>query len=308
MVKFFKKNQKVTPRRRLDSGAGKTTKNSLFRRNSTIIGQLTYQDSLVDAEGDSSSRSQAHKLSRRRSQVMVIVGAGILITAVLFLLVINITAKVSVSVSNSQSVSKGVNTVIYESTIDDYLNNHPFDRLRFLFDNTGATSYVQAKHPEVANVQQGSLRWVGETSFLVTLREPIASWQMGESEFFVDSNGVPFEVNYFSRPSVQIIDDSGVEQAGEGAIISSRLLGFTGRLVVAADKFGYSIDKVVIPENTTRQIEVTFADLNYIVKFSIDRPAGEQAEDAHVAINSLKKSGVRSGVIDVRVSGRAFYK
>lgn len=308
MKKLFKKTEKSIPRRRLNDSPKESTKNSAWRRNSTIIGQLTYQDDNSDTDKDVSSRTRAHKLSRRRRQVMVIVGIGFLMSATLLLLIINITSRVSIYTANSQNLSRNIDSDSYSSVLDSYLSENPLQRFRFVFNNSAATSYVQERYPEVASVNQGDIRGVGESTIAITLREPIASWQLGETEYFVDKEGIPFEKNYFARPAVQIVDESGVEQLGEGAMISHRLLAFTGRLVVAADKFSYKVTKVVIPQNTTRQVEVVLADLSYVIKFSVDRPAGEQMEDAHVAIENLKKRGVKTGQLDVRVSGRAFYR
>jgi hypothetical protein len=308
MKKIFKKPQKAIPRRRLNDESNGSSKTSAWRRNSTIIGQLTYQDDNGDTGDDISSRTRAHRISRRRKQVMVIVGIGFLASAMLLLLILNITSRVSILASNSQNLSRNINSESYASVLDAYLSENPLQRLRFVFDNAAATRYVQEHHPEVADVRQGDIRGVGESDVSFTLREPIASWQIGDTEYFVDKEGVPFEVNYFVRPEVQIIDESGVEQLGEGAMISHRLLAFTGRLVVAADKFGYKVVKVVIPQNTTRQVEVTLDGLSYVIKFSIDRPAGEQMEDAHVAMGDLGRRGIKAGPLDVRVSGKAFYR
>jgi hypothetical protein len=44
------------------------------------------------------------------------------------------------------------------------------------------------------------------------------------------------------------------------------------------------------------------------VKLLIDRGAGEQVEDMDHALVYLKSHGLAPGYIDVRVSGKAFYK
>jgi hypothetical protein len=41
---------------------------------------------------------------------------------------------------------------------------------------------------------------------------------------------------------------------------------------------------------------------------SVDRPAGEQAEDAMRAIKYLQSKGMTPAYIDVRVGGKAYYK
>jgi hypothetical protein len=44
------------------------------------------------------------------------------------------------------------------------------------------------------------------------------------------------------------------------------------------------------------------------VKFSVDRAVGEQAEDAARAVRYLDGKGMSPEYLDVRISGKAFYK
>ena len=68
------------------------------------------------------------------------------------------------------------------------------------------------------------------------------------------------------------------------------------------------MQQVIIPASTTRQVELRIKKVSYPVKFSVDRPAGEQTEDMARVIKYLKSKGVNPDYVDVRVSGKAFYK
>src|SRR5690606_37394158 len=127
-------------------------------------------------------------------------------------------------------------------------------------------------------------------------------------QYYVDSDGVVFEKNYYDRPTVQIVDESGVSPEQGSAVVGARLLGFLGRAVAEAQGRGYTITNAVVPQNTTREVDVHFKGIKTFVKFSIDRGAGEQSEDADRALRYLQSRRVNAKYIDVRVEGRAAYR
>jgi len=53
---------------------------------------------------------------------------------------------------------------------------------------------------------------------------------------------------------------------------------------------------------------VRVKDLSYEVRVSIDRGAGEQAEDLDRVVRYLAGKSVVPGYVDLRVEGRAFYQ
>jgi len=140
------------------------------------------------------------------------------------------------------------------------------------------------------------------------MRTPIAGWSMNGKQQYVDSSGVSFGRNYYPAPSVQIVDNSGIQVAAGQAVASNSFLGFVGQIVGLAKTRGYTTTQVVIPSATTRQIELKLKDIAYPVKFSVDRPAGEQVEDMTNAIEWMKRHNLTPQYVDVRISGRAFYR
>jgi hypothetical protein len=151
---------------------------------------------------------------------------------------------------------------------------------------------------------------IGVTNFAVTMRTPVAGWQINNKQYYVDSNGYPFESNYFPDPSVQIVDNSGItyKLGTTTAIASNRFLSFVGRIVSLTKASGYTVTQAILPPETTRELEVRLKETSYYVKLSIDRPAGEQVEDMVTAIKYFTAHGQSPQYIDVRVSGKAFYK
>ncbi|HZJ34809.1 MAG TPA: hypothetical protein VFD55_02210, partial [Candidatus Angelobacter sp.] len=192
--------------------------------------------------------------------------------------------------------------------IQEYLNINPMSRLQFFLDQSALTKYVSDKLPEVANVKQQGSMGIGETDFSITMRTPVAGWMINDNQYYVDSDGISFEQNYFLPPSVQIVDNSGASLQTGTAIASKRFLSFVGRVVSLAQTSGYTVTQAILPANTTRELEISLKDVSFSVKLSIDRSAGEQVEDMSRAVQYFISNGRAPSYIDVRVSGKAFYR
>lgn len=208
----------------------------------------------------------------------------------------------------SSDGSLSIDSNRYTKAIDHYLTLHPIERLRFVLNEQRLNDYMQHALPEVVATEIDGNDGFGTSRFVVTLRKPIASWLIGQDQYYVDSNGVPFQKNYYDTPSVRIVDQSGIQQTAGTAIASSRFLNFVGRSVSTAKQYGLTIEQAIIPPETTRQIQLKVAGHEYPVKLSLDRPVGEQVEDMQRSIAYLDGKGVKPAYLDVRISGKAFYR
>lgn len=312
MALFSKKHPDPPRRQRAAESSGeRATESSLeeryaFRRNRTITGSASSQVTATN-EGIAqlkSPRVQAHELARQRRHigaVLLLVVAGIF---VLFGLVSQFTAGVTVKTAE---LSEQLDTS-YADAIQSYLSSQPLQRLRFLTNTEQLSDYLQTEVPEIASVTVDGSDGFGKTSFVLAMRKPIAGWSINGRQQYVDATGTAFERNFYEKPKVQIVDESGVQvQAGQ-AVASNRFLGFVGRAVGAAKKAGYTVSKVVIPRGTTRQVQLQLDGVGYPVKLSIDRGPAVQIEDMARAVRWLKAHNQKPKYLDVRVGGEAFYR
>ncbi len=309
-MNLLKKKKSDIPRRRLVETDIKTSASSsdIFRRNRTLTGTTSNNFGSVNAKTDlESSRKHAHHLVRHRRKVLSVLTIVLLSAAILWMLISNFTATVIISVSNVK-LAKPINSSRYVKVIQDYLDANPISRLHFNLDQVALTNYVSTKLPEVSNVTQQYMLGIGETGFAVTLRTPVAGWKIGDKQYYVDSKGVSFDQNYLAAPDVQIIDNSGASPQGSTAIISNRFLSFVGRVVSLSATNGYTVSQAVLPANTTRELVISVKESSTLVKLSIDRSAGEQIEDMSKALKYFASHGQSPEYIDIRVSGKAFYK
>lgn len=278
-----------------------------FQRNQTLTGTTSsYVQTVNETQAHiKSPRVQAHALVKQRRHVGLLLIAVLTVCVVLYGLISQFTAGVDVVATPDTSLKLDGS---YGQTIEAYLQSQPTERLRFLLDSAHLQEYVEAAHPEIKSIRAGGNVGFGISQFLVSLRIPVASWNVNGAQEYVDTSGVAFTKNYFSTPTVQIIDKSGIQVAAGQPIASNHFLGFVGQVVGLAKKQGFTVGQVIIPAGTTRQIELSLTGVSYLIKLSVDRPAGEQVEDMTRAIHWMRQHNQTPKYIDVRVSGRAFYQ
>ncbi len=332
-MKLFKKKQKniAVPRRRLsdyapsemrqasDSPSSSDTSayasaRHRFRRNQTFTGSTSSQ--IVSAvENDAmmqSPRAAAHHLRRAQRRlgmrllgVVVLAGISMLILYQ-FIAVVHVSyyGQIATAGSDTEKLQQ------YESDIQTYLNQRPIERLRPFLNLENLAAFLQDNgDPEVREVTTVAAAELGGAQIVVKMREPVVTWTIGSNKQYVDKDGYIFTYNHYSIPEVTVIDESGVTASDDiKTVASSRFLQFIGRGVAMAKNDGLSVQSVIIPADTTRQVQFALSDEEGTrIKLSVDRSAGEQIEDAMRAYTYLAGQDVVTPYIDVRVSGRAYY-
>lgn len=314
MIRSRKNKHNVPGRRRhLASQPHRATAEDLdgrynFRRNRTLTGSLS---SDVASAGEhraelKSSRVHAHGLRRHRRRLgLILAGVGA-IGSVLFVMIYQSIAIVNVSAHAPRPIEASV----YSSKIQEYLTIHPLERSRLLLDTHALTLFLQANGcPEVADVLPDMhFDGIGATKFTLEFRKAVVTWSSGGQQVYVDENGIAFMRHYFDEPPVEVIDKTGIKSENNQVLASNRFIGYIGTIIGAMRQYGFTVNGVALPELTTRQIAISVDGHDYPIKFSVDRPVGEQAEDAARAIRYLDAKGIKPSYIDVRVSGKAFYK
>lgn len=305
-----KKQQPIARRRFSGQSASDDREHSTatFRRNRTLTGSLSPN---VGSAGESSSelrsaRVQHHDLRAHRRRLGVhllisLLAAGALVWALYqFVVSVHIVANTPVVVDK----------VYYEKQIQDYLNANMWQRFRSTIDVEALTHYMQTHgSPEILGVKSDTDP-DGFAAIRITLniREPAVSWRAGATVLYVDDQGYAFKRNYYAEPEVTVVDQTGIQAVNNQVLASERFLSMIGKVIGRMKAEGYTVTQVVLPADTTRQLLISAMGVGYPIKFSVDRPAGEQSEDAARAIRHLSKRGTKPKYLDVRVGGKAFYK
>lgn len=290
-----------------DEKRSKRRGQQLFRRNRTLVGSLSPQvHSASELNGDlRSPRAHVHHLTAHRRKLTTVFLVVIIGACSLTWLLYEFTAGIHVSPTASGIV---INEQRYQKAISDYFAMHPLERLRFMLNDKELTSYLATVVPEISSAVTNGTVGFATSQFDLTFRQPVAGWLIGSKQYYVDQDGVSFLVNYFEQPQVKIVDQSGVPQTTGTTVASSRFLRFIGKTVTLAKADGLVVNQAIIPVGTTHQVEVIVAGHTYPVKMSLDRPVGEQVEDMSHALRYLDARGQQPSYIDIRVSGKAYYK
>lgn len=315
---FMSKKQRPVPRRRLEQADGARTRLAegeleagyAFRRNRTLTGSLSSDVSSVNEYGYhsqlKSSRVHAHHLRRHRRHAFGGLVLTLAISAGLALLIWQ--SIVSVDISTASGLK---DVAIYDQKIAEYLQKHPFERFRFALNTGSLLAYLQAHDmPEVESINStvNPGDGIGKAQLTLTFRRPVVVWQTAGVTMYVDAKGNSFQRNYYTEPSVRVVDQTGIQSQDNQVLASNRFLSFIGKVVGRMQENGYKVEQMILPANTTRQVQVKLAGVSYPIKLSVDRPVGEQAEDAARAIGFMQQKNITPQYVDVRVSGRAFYQ
>lgn len=251
-----------------------------------------------------SERSENQKLVIRRRKL----GAFFVILAIFISLIsiflFQFISKVSV-VSNE---SKSQNLIKYEKSVEEYLNINPSERILSNLNKNALLESLQKDYPEVLSISD--IKFNGLTSYKIYLdfRKPVASWLVDGKEFFVDSEGVSFNINNFEKPSLNIIDDSGAIVSNGKNVASSSFFSFIGKLVSAANKQGLEISKIRIPPLSLRQVEVSVKGVSYFARMSTADSAEGQIINFKKAIEYFGTHKISPNYIDLRIEGKGYYK
>ncbi len=281
-----------------------------FRRNRTLTGSLSSGVSSVSEHNSElqSTRVQAHHLRRHRRRLSMVL--FVVLAVIVGLAWVIWQSIVTVRIETDNGASQPLNAKPYTDEIQHYLDSHPFERYRASFNVGGVTTYLQNHgFPEVGGISLNAVHHqIGIATLTLSMRKPVVSWKTGASRLYVDKDGIAFARNYYADPTVEVVDQTGIQTVNNQVLASNRFLGFIGLIIGHLHEQGLSVSQVVLPADTTHQLLVSMQGVSYPVKISVDRPAADQAEDTARTVRYLASKGIVPKYLDVRIGGRAYYQ
>lgn len=305
------------PRRRLSDPSDPTLRvstngldappaQSTFRRNQTLIDRTIdrYEQKTVASE-----RLAAHSLRQRRKRILIALLSIIASVVFIWLLLLQSAFVVRVAFYGQLADISTSQQAEYSDAIGQYYLNHPLERIRTLTSLGKMASYLAINgHNEIQSVTSIEQTSLGGVQITLKAREPIASWTVSGKVSYVDKTGVVFARNFYATPPISIVDQTkSASVNAQGITASSRLLQFIGVVTGNLKGYGLGIKRIVLPQNTTREVDFVL-DNNITLKMTVDRPAGEQSEDAERAVAYFRKHHIKVRYVDIRVSRQAYYK
>ena len=301
----FKKQKKEQARQpRLMAGQ----EGYAFRRSRTLTG-TTSAKVVSSAEARSqlkTPRLKEHELKQKRGRIVkLLLGMTACIVVLLFLLVNFVGSLTPIYPQPSKAQPK---TSAYQETLRQYFAGRPFERFGFSLNASQLEQFMRDKHSEISTFSVKRAWYGGDVQFVATFRRPILVWQSGTQHFFVDDQGISFEYDHFGAQLVSVVDQSGVTPDAGNSVASKRFIHFLGKMVGAVNAGGKGkVISVIIPPST-REIDLKLEGREYPIKTHIDRDPLQQAEDTLYTLAYFDIHKIAPAYIDVRVSGKAFYK
>lgn len=294
---MFKKRDKPPVRRRLATDDEVTT----YVRSRTIVDTVAHERGELKSE-----RRREHELRARRKKL----GAAFVIVLVTLLAGLALLTQFVGTITNVVTNLDGVNQidqVRYKEIADDYFAHRPLERLTFAFRESSFNDFMKDSASEIrsANMVKDSFL---AGSLSIEFRQPIAVWEVDGQKDYVDNEGVVFAQNYFAEPTISIIDNSGVSVDGN-TITSRRFLRFVGQVVSGVETSGIGqVESVTIPVDAVRYVELRLIGRDYPIKTQVDRNPASQTNDIVNAVRHLDSNNIVPSYLDVRVTGKGFWK
>lgn len=254
-----------------------------------------------------SKRVKSQVIVAYRRKILVIFLCIVLIVFALIFSITQLTANINIIVNN-KDIQKSVEINKYETTMKNFLNSNPIYRVRYLLDKESLKNYMLLNKPEVLSIKDSGKTSFFQTTYQLNFRRPVARWQIYNNKYYVDSSGISFEENYYSEPELNIIDNSGIKLEKGEAIASNKFLKFVGRVVEEAYTNGYTVIEAVIPPETTRELDIKLKGRVVTIKLAVDRDVKNQIEDMKNSLVYLDSKLITPTQLDLRISGKAYYR
>lgn len=276
----------------------------ILKKHSEEKGAFRRGVTISNREWGKSERVQEHKLIVRRRKLGVFFVSIAVASVLMIIFLLQFISKVSVS---ANGVSNN-NLEKYKTSIENYFSANPSERFKPNLNKKALISKIQNDNPEILDISNINLNGITSYNFELSFRKPVASWNAEGKELFVDSEGVSFSTTLFDKPTLAIIDDSGLTVSNGKNVASSSFFSFVGKLVAAANNNGLEITKIRIPPASLRQVEVSVSGVKYYAKMSTSESAEGQIANFKTAINYFATHKISPNYVDLRIEGKGYYK
>jgi Tfp pilus assembly protein PilO len=222
--------------------------------------------------------------------------------------------KVNVIVNKNSAKSSLKSTSIYEAAAQSYLNNSLANNTKITANSTGLEKYMESTFPELNNVLV-TIPFLGHTlSLSISQASPVAIVNSYNSQsFLIKSNGVIMantegsNISDLATKIPYVIDSFSVVKINQQALSVSDL-SFINYVFSELDaKSIKTVSYTLVPNS--RELDVKTVLNTYTIKFNLQNDSKEQVGNYLALKKYLEKNNINPGqYIDVRVTGRAYYK
>jgi hypothetical protein len=257
--------------------------------------------------GDSDSPFEAaaakKKTGRRLVKGLDILLAVLLISGLVYILLVSRQPKVIVNDSTYHS-AKDYQTFL-SSRMGGLGNGN-----KISFDQTGLVTALKSNYPEVKAASAELPVFSRQPVFRIEVATPALFLKGQKNSYLINTNGISVgpKDKYKNLSSLaEVVDQSGFDIEPGKQVLSSADIQFI--LAVSKEMKIYNIPiKMLAIPNLAQQLNVYTVDAPYYVKFFTGGDPSIQAAQMIASRQQFSSGGQPSQYLDVRVSGKVFYK
>jgi hypothetical protein len=208
-----------------------------------------------------------------------------------------------------------VNDLTYHSTQDyqSFLTKH-FGGLsnsnKITFDQGGLIALLRTSYPEIRNASVELPVFSRQPVFRLEVATPALFLNSQGNSYLINTNGVAvgFKNKYKNLTSLpEIVDQSGFDVKTGKQVLSSHDVEFILAVAKEMKVYNIPVKSLTIP-NLAQQLNIYTADAPYYTKFFTGGDPAIQTAQMIAARHQFATAGGPSQYLDVRVSGKVFYK
>lgn len=197
----------------------------------------------------------------------------------------------------------------YRDSARNYLGTFR-DRSKITFDENSLSADFKRDYPEVNAVSVELPVFSSKPVIRLSIAGPAFFLKSGDKEYVVDSDGraVGPKSLYQRAKLAEVIDSAGLPVSLGKQVLSTANVLFITDLINQSKKSGVPIKSLVLSD-TPQELDLRTTDQPYMVKFYLSGDPKDQIGQFLAARNDFKQKNIRPDqYLDVRVSGRIFYK
>lgn len=240
---------------------------------------------------------------------------SVLVILILFLLSVGLDSRPNIVVLGDRSDRFALqDTKVYEAAARDMFGKSYTNNNKLTINTEAVATELKKTFPELHAVSI-SLPFIGrQPTVYIQPAIPQLILAMPSGQFILDSNGralaqaSPDTPMPKDRPVPTVIDRSGISVAKGNVALPSKSVKFISDVALQLYAQKIEVESWTLPAQSS-QLDVKMQGVPYYVKFNLQADGREEA-GAYIAVRKELEARreVPKQYIDVRVSGRAYYK
>lgn len=202
----------------------------------------------------------------------------------------------------------GHNANEYATAMHSILSHSMANRTKLTADLSGSSSQLERQFPELQDASM-TVPIIGNRPIVyVQLAEPALIVQSPKGTYALNSDGVVLAKLLNTLPNVPVVaDESGTTPSLGKQLLPGTTASFIRSIAYQLKSAKLTVSVFVLPRSSPYEMDVRLEGAKYVIRMNLVESPLEQSGAIVATIQHLSNN-LPSQYIDVRVSGRAYFK